>query len=258
MKKNFLLHTIQMICLLLVMQSINTIQAQDEYQQPVQAPASVLRGSFHINGGVGFAANKEFKAAYRNNMGDMGLNFGTGFLLNPFGIGKQPRYSPVLIGLDFNWNYLGRDKYEFTNSYEDWKREFWMGNFGALLRLDPMNNVHQKVRFFGDGFAGWGRYWANTKIDKDLLDTIIDDEQYLVGKYNDNNFTWGAGGGLLIGNGKQSGALFMIRAMYYFNGNYTVVDRETVRIENNNLNYQVKTVNANMFTVQIGISLDAK
>lgn len=215
--------------------------------------ASVVTSSFHITGGAAFSASKDFKQAYNNNMGDMGLNVGCGFLINPFVLGRAQSFSPVLVGMDFNFNYLGRDKYTFSNAAPI-KREYWIGNFGALVRLDPMNDQSQHVRFFADGFAGWGRYWANTKIDKNLLETVIDDQQYLTGMYNDNNFTWGVGGGLLFG--KAGNSKFMLRAMYYFNGEYTVIDRNTMQISNNTLTYKVKNVNANMFTVQMGVSFE--
>jgi hypothetical protein len=43
--------------------------------------------------------------------------------------------------------------------------------------------------------------------------------------------------------------------MYYFNGDYQAVQRNSITVSGNYLYYQVKNTNANMFLVQLGVSL---
>lgn len=192
----------------------------------------------------------EFREVYKNRMGGLGINGGIGFLLNPLSLGRYRQYSPVLLGLDLHWNYLGRDKIEY-NGQPYLKTEFWTGNYGLLVRLDPVSKGRFKP--FADGFAGWGRYWAYTKEDKSFGQSLTDDNKYLVDKYHDDRFTTGLGAGFIIKPKNIHEAAFMLRVMYYLNGEYVAVQRSSIVITNNYLSYSVKKANANMFVIQFGV-----
>lgn len=218
------------------------------YTAAAQKPVSAY-GFFM--GGITLPSG-DFKNAYNNKMGGVGIAGNIGFLLNPLGLGRNKQYSPILLGIDLGWNYLGRSKFEY-NGHPYLKTEFWTGNYGLLVRLDPVTG--SRFRPFADGFAGWGRYWANTKEDKTFGQSLIDDNQYLVNKYHDDNFTTGLGAGFFIKAKDSDEPSLTFRVMYYFNGDYRAVQRNSITVSGNYLSYQVKNTNANMFLVQVGVSL---
>ena len=194
---------------------------------------------------------RSFQRVYDNKMGGLGLSGNIGFVLNPLALGRVKTYSPVWLGVDLGWNYLGRDKYTYNNQ-PYLKTEFWTGNYGLLVRIDPTRD--RRFRPFADGFAGWGRYWANTKYDKTFAESLIDNNQYLAGKYHEDNFTTGLGCGFVWAGKDKDEPSFMLRAMYYINGEYKAVIRNTIVVSGNYLTYQVQRVNANMLVIQCGIS----
>jgi len=195
--------------------------------------------------------SKSFQRVYDNKMGGLGLSGNVGFVLNPLALGKIKTYSPVWLGIDLGWNYLGRGKYTY-NGDPYLKTEFWAGNYGLLVRIDPTEG--SRFRPFADGFAGWGRYWANTKFDKTFAQSLVDNNQYLVGKYHDDNFTTGLGCGFVFAGKDRDEPSFTFRAMYYLNGDYEAVIRNSITVSGNYLTYQVQKVNANMLVIQCGIS----
>jgi hypothetical protein len=199
--------------------------------------------------------NKSFQRVYDNKMGGLGLGWNLGFVVNPLALGHNKTWSPIWLGIDLGWNYLGRDKYTYNNE-PYLKTEFWSGNYGLLVRIDPTEKSYRQRRFrpFADGFAGWGRYWANTKYDKTFAQSLIDDNQYLAGKYHDDNFTTGLGCGFIWAGKDRYEPSFTFRAMYYLNGEYKAVLRNSIAVSGNYLMYQVQRVNANMLVLQCGIS----
>jgi len=215
-----------------------------------QKPNHTTRYYGYFLGGVS-SPGSAFRDVYKNHMGGVGLTGSFGGVLNPLGLGRHPQYSPVLIGVDLNWNYLGRDKIEY-NGQPFLKTEFWTGNYGVIVRIDPVDQ--RRFKPFIDGFAGWGRYWANTKEDKSFGQSLIDDNKYLVDKYHDDNFTTGIGAGFLIKAKDVDQPSFTMRVMYYINGEYTAVQRNSIYVSGNYLNYTIKSVNANMFVIQAGVS----
>lgn len=200
---------------------------------------------------------KSFQRVYDNKMGGIGLSGNIGFVLNPLALGRNKAWSPVWLGIDLGWNYLGRDKYTYNNE-PYLKTEFWTGNYGLLVRIDPTSDdperPRRRFRPFADAFAGWGRYWANTKFDKTFAQSLVDDNQYLAGKYHDDNFTTGLGCGFVWAGKDKDEPSFTLRAMYYLNGEYKAVLRNTITVSGNYLTYQVQRVNANMLVIQCGIS----
>jgi len=202
-------------------------------------------------------SGKSFQRVYNNKMGGLGLSGNIGFVLNPLALGHTKNYSPVWLGIDLGWNYLGRDKYTYNNE-PYLKTEFWSGNYGLLVRIDPTSDDRERPRRrfrpFADGFAGWGRYWANTKYDKTFAQSLVDDNQYLAAKYHDDNFTTGLGCGFVWAGKDREEPAFTFRAMYYINGEYKAVLRNSIVVSGNYLMYQVQRVNANMLVLQCGIS----
>ena len=203
-------------------------------------------------GGVS-VPNKAFQQVYDNNMGGMGLAGNIGFVVNPMALGRTKVWSPVWLGIDLGWNYLGRSKFKY-NGDPYLKTEFWSGNYGLLVRIDPIEGREHRFRPFFDGFAGWGRYWANTKYDKTFAQSLVDDNTYLADKYHDDNFTTGLGAGFIIAGKDKDEPSFTLRAMYYITGSYKAVLRNSIGVSGNYLTYTVKDVNANMLMIQCGIS----
>lgn len=215
-----------------------------------QAFAQERSVSGFLLGGVA-TPGQSFQRVYNNHMGGLGLSGNIGFVVNPLALGRNKAYSPIWLGIDLGWNYLGRDKYTY-NDQPYLKTEFWTGNYGLLVRIDP--TIGRRFRPFADGFAGWGRYWANTKWDKNFGQSLVDDNQYLAGKYHDDNFTTGVGAGFVLAGKDKDEPSFTFRAMYYFNGEYLAVLRNTITVSGNYLVYQATKVNANMLVLQCGIS----
>jgi len=165
---------------------------------------------------------------------------------------SAPNDMKVYLGKTFPKAYQGGAFIAFHGS---WNRAPGPQS-GYNIVFQPLadGRVNGAYVVFADGFAGWGRYWANTKYDKTFAQSLVDDNTYLADKYHDDNFTTGVGAGFVLAGKDKDEPSFTFRAMYYINGSYKAVLRNSIGVSGNYLTYQVKDVNANMLMIQCGIS----
>lgn len=171
------------------------------------------RFNFHINTVVAIPLN-ELKDAIQNNFGNVGVGFSTGILANPFGK-KKP--SPMFVGGEFSYLTYGVDKIRESAINPPIKTTFNVYYINAAGRI----LLTQEKAFvpFIDGLLGARIFNTRTKIDKDFLATVLNDDQpEVINTTNDTGINYCIGFGFYNRKTKTSDAenqvSFTLRILY--------------------------------------------
>lgn len=199
--------------------------------------------------------SEEFKKAVDNPNEGLGVGLGSNILFNPKG---KKGYSPVFFGADFTYLTFGRDKQPSTTNAPPYKTTF---NYYAINGIARLFLTDKEYGFtpFVDGMLGLKIYNTRTKIDKDLLDTVLNDDQpEVIHTTNDTGLGYGVGIGFYKRKIKDEGegkASFTLRAMYLWGDKIRYVVRGSVQIDNGAVTYETKYSNTNMVMLQFGVNL---
>lgn len=207
--------------------------------------------NFYFNGTVG-VPSKEFQEAVQNDFGNLGYGFSGGFLVSPL---LENKPSPVLLGLDLGYFLYGVDKQPAAASTPAYKTTFQVFTLNAIGRLRP-RLIRGGVTPFIDGMIGIKTYNATTKIDKNLLNIIFNDDQpEIINDENDTGLNYGLGAGFYT-NGKNSQSPgFTLRFLYLFGDEVEYVVRNSLKVTSGGLvTFDTARTNTNMFVIQLGIS----
>jgi hypothetical protein len=211
--------------------------------------------NFHINAVVAVPLN-ELREAIKNKFGNVGVGFSTGILANPFGK-KKP--SPIFVGGDFSYLTYGVDKIDQTVNNPPLKSTFNVYNIHAAGR---MLITQDKVFVpYIDGLIGARIFNTRTKIDKDLLDTILNDDQpEVLNTTNDTGLSYGLGLGFYTRRPKNSTeenqVSFTLRILYTWGSEARYVVRDSIEINQDGLiEYQTEQTKTDMLSIQLGIML---
>ena len=131
----------------------------------------------------------DFKQAVNNNMGGLGVGAGATVLVNPR---MKTQNSPILVGVDLNYISFGREKTEQTGSTPPYKTSFNLFTAGLALRILPRVD-RPGFNPFLDGTLGLNIANARTKIDKDIFDTLNNEEDNVLGSVTYNGLGYGVG-----------------------------------------------------------------
>ena len=230
-----MLHRLIIICILLL-----SIQA---------AAQSTL--NFALSGNLTIPS-KEFKEAVDNSVGGTGVGFGTNVLINPKG---KRGYSHVFFGMDFAYNTFGRDKQEATTNAPPYKTGFNHYVISGISRVFLTDKTEGFTPFV-DGMLGLKIFNTRTKIDKDLLGTLVDDQPEVIHTTNDTGLGYGLGIGFYSRHIKSEDAgfgSFSMRVMYLWGDKTSYVKRGSLQVDNGYVTYDTGYAKTNMIMIQFGI-----
>lgn len=207
----------------------------------------------------------ELRDAVQNRVGKMGFGISSGILLNPFGKSKP---SPFLVGADFSYISYGVDKVAENSDHPPLKTAFNVYTVSGSVRA----LLTQRSGFapFIDGLLGVQTFNTRTKIDKTLLQTVINDDQpEVLNTTNDTGLNYGLGVGFFIRNaGKTSNyaidaptpwqirGSFSVRLLYYWGDEIKYVKRNSVTVTSDNfLTFETGRTRTDMLVLQVGFTL---
>lgn len=210
---------------------------------------------FNLTGSVGIPSSK-LKAAVDNSIGGLGVGLGASVLVNPMG---KVRNSPFQLGVDFTYLTFGRDKTAETSTTPPYKTSFNFYSAGGMIRFFPLPDKTGLFPFV-DGILGAKIMNARTKVDKDLANTLNNDEDEVI-----NNATHtGLGYALGIGffNRKldedENGNIitrpsFTLRVLYHWGAEVRHVKRGSVQVNNGQVTFEQARTDLNMLMVHLGV-----
>jgi opacity protein-like surface antigen len=198
---------------------------------------------------------RAFKEAVDNPIGGAGVGLGTNLLLNPKG---RKGYSPVFFGVDFSYVTFGRDKQESTASSPPYKTSFNHYSISGMSRVFLTDKTEGFTPFI-DGMLGLKIFNTRTKVDKDLLDIVLNDDQpEVIHTTNDSGLGYGAGIGFYTRRLKSEGegsASFIFRALYLWGDKTSYVKRGSLVVDNGYISYETGYTKTNMILFQLGINI---
>lgn len=211
--------------------------------------------TFHFNfTGIVGIPSKELKEAVKNNFGDIGVGFATSILLNPFGK-KKP--SPILMGIDFSYITYGVDKIDETALTPPLKTTFNVYNISAAFRFLPKQS--SGFAPFIDGMIGSRIFNTRTKIDKDISDTILNEDQpEVINTTNDSGLCYTLGIGFFNrkSNREELKGSFTFRILYTWGDDAEYIIRNSIHLDANNfVTYETARTRTDMFLIQLGFML---
>lgn len=195
----------------------------------------------------------ELRDVIQNSYGNVGIGIAAGVMMNPMAKGKP---SAFLIGLDFGYLIYGVDKIPANAVHGNIKSSFNIYSFGVAGRL--MASQHKKFTPFLDGVLGAKIFNVRTKIDKDLVGTLVNSDAEVIDNFDNSTLSYSLGVGFFNrkpGNDFGRGS-FSVRFLYTWGMETKYVPRNTVYIDaNNNIQYQTANTHTDMFLIQFGLML---
>ena len=206
---------------------------------------------FYVNGTVA-VPSREFREVINNSFGNLGYGFNIGLLMSPVG---QKKASPILLGVDFGYNHYGVDKINSTGNTPGLKTSHNIYTWNGTARLMP-KLYSETIIPFVDGMLGLKLFNSKTKIDKNLLNLALNDNQpEVINNVNDYGLNYGLGAGLLVNGSKPSYAGFSFRVLYFWGDNTTYVVRNSVKVDaNRNVTFETGAAKTTMIVFQLGFT----
>ncbi|TDQ18482.1 hypothetical protein DFQ04_0284 [Algoriphagus boseongensis] len=205
-----------------------------------------------LQGTVGIPVG-EFKNAIDNSLGDLGFGGGFHFLLNP----KKEGYSPLLLGLDFNYLNLGTEKTPESQFLPKLKTTFNYFTLGPLFRLALTDKQTGMIPFV-DALIGMKIMNTKTRVDNDLVDTLLDQE-YLESLLSTNyeGLTYGVGIGFYHRakpkEANELGGSLFVKLMYQYGDKTKYVIRNTIEVNPaGQITFEENRAQTSMITLQFG------
>ena len=208
---------------------------------------------FGIHGNIGLPVG-EFRETVNNSFGGTGWGGGLNLLINPK---KGGIYSPVLIGFESNYMNLGTDKTPESVYLPQLKTSFNYFNVGPMIRA-MLSNKEEGIIPFIDGFIGMKILNTKTKIDNDLVDTLLDQE-YVESLLSTNYEGIGYGVGLgffkrkLKSDAMQATGSFFMKITYQYGDRVNYVKRGSIEVDQEGfITYDTGRTQTSMVMVQAG------
>lgn len=225
---------------------------------PVISLPSKAQGIFHggLFGTVGMPT-AEMKSSLFEKKSFPGLGGGANVLVNPNGRG---RFSPVHLGVEFNYIYLGKEKIDASPVYPPLKTNYNFVTVGPVVRYFPFEKEEGFTPFFDGGF-GWKILSTTTQFDDTLLDTIINGEeavQLMSTKFGGMGLNLGMGffNRQLPKEGEPNSASFYMKILYQYGDTINFVKRGTIKVDHfGNFSYQTGRTKTSIIVLQIGLAL---
>ena len=243
------------LVIILLLGTLIPVRAQVDSLYEISPGADYDKFNFHILGQVAIPS-EELKKAINNELGNLGYGFSTGFAVNPF---MKKRPSPVFLGAEFGYLFYGVDTIEAKNDIPPLKTSYNVYSFNALGRVI----LTQSQRFvpFIDGLVGVKVFNTRTKIDKNLIDTALnDDQEELIHKTNDAGLNYSVGLGFYTRRAKktpdEARPSFSLRFLYVWGDETEYVIRDSIEVSPDMfVTYETGRANTTMFQIQFGLML---
>jgi len=196
--------------------------------------------------------SKEFREVINNDFGNLGFGVGTGLVFSPL---LENRPSPILIGLDFGYFTYGQEKTPATNTAPSLKTTHNVFTWNAIGRLRPKYE-RGTITPFLDGLVGLKLYNTKTKINKDLIDFIFnDDQREVINNVKDTGVNYGLGTGFYTNPKKRSHPGFTLRVLYLWGDEVNYVVRNSVKLDPAGfVTFETARANTSMLIIQLGIT----
>ncbi len=199
--------------------------------------------------------SEEFKKAVDNPIEGLGVGLGSNVLFNPKG---KKGYSPVFFGADFTYVTFGRDKQLAATNAPPYKTTFNYYSINGIARVFLTDKEYGFTPFI-DGMLGMKIYNTRTKIDKNLVDIILNDDQAeVIHTTNDTGLGYGLGIGFYNRKFKDEGegkGSFTLRVLYLWGDKIRYVVRGSMQVDNGAVTYETNYSNTNMIMIQFGINV---
>jgi hypothetical protein len=185
--------------------------------------------------------------------------FGAGFniLANPKG---RDRFSPIHLGIEFNYIYLGKEKIEKSYSLPQLKTNYNFFGIGPIFRYLTVDREEGFVPFLDAGF-GWKILSTTTQIDNTFADTIFNEEDLtslLTTEFGGLGLNFGIGffnKNLPQENSLNSGSFYM-KLMYQYGDALNFVKKGSIAVDSSgNFSYQTGRTKTSMILLQIGLAI---
>lgn len=203
------------------------------------------------------APSRELSKALGGPLGGVGAGLNANATINPF---KDKPDAPFNLGLDFSYLTFGRDKTEGTTIAPPYKSSFNYYSGGGFVRLLPLRKA---VGFspFIEGMLGFKVFNTRTKIDKNVLNLLLNDDQpEVINNTNDTGLMYSAGIGFLNKKAKAENSMdqsssITVRLLYVWGDDSRYVRRGSVAVDNGFVTYETGYTRTDMIMVQLGITL---
>lgn len=195
---------------------------------------------------------REFREVIDNAFGNLGYGFNSGILISPVG---QKKPSPILLGIDFGYIHYGIDKIEGTSTMPGLKTSHNIYTWNGTARLMP-KLFKGAITPFADGMLGMKLFNSKTKIDKNLLNLALNDNQpEVINNVKDYGLNYGLGVGFITNSTSESFAGFSLRVLYFWGDNARYVVRNSLQIDaNQNVTFQTGEAKTSMVMIQLGFT----
>ncbi len=199
--------------------------------------------------------SKEFREAMKNDVGNLGFGLTTGIVISPL---LENKPSPILLGLDFGYFKYGQDKQQATGTSPPLKTTWNVFTWNGLARLRPRFQ-RGSITPFIDGLLGVKLYNTKTKIDKNVIDFIFNDDQpEVINNVKHFGLNYGLGAGFYSNPKKQVSPGFTMRVLYLWGDEATYVVRNSVQVTSSgNVTFETARANTSMVMIQLGITATA-
>jgi len=206
---------------------------------------------FYLTGQVAIPS-QEFREVINNDFGNLGFGIGTGLVFSPL---LENRPSPILIGLDFGYFTYGQEKTAGTTTAPPLKTTHNVFTWNVIGRLRPKYE-HGSVTPFIDGLLGLKLFNTKTKINKDLIDFIFnDDQREVINNVKDTGVNYGFGAGFYTNPKKRGYPGFSLRVLYLWGDEVSYVVRNSVKLDPDGfVTFDTERANTSMLIVQVGIT----
>lgn len=200
---------------------------------------------------------QEFRQAVDNPIGGAAVGVGINVLLNPKGKNGP---SPIYPGIDFSYVTFGRDFIDETPSAPPLKTTFNYYAINGVFRLMPLQKERGFIPFI-DGALGLEIFNTRTKIDKNVLNIVLNDNQpEVIHTTNDTGLLRTLAVGWFIRRSSKAdperpGGSFSMRIGYTYGSPIYYVRRGSVAVDNGFVTYEEDRTRAQMIQIQLGIVL---
>lgn len=201
--------------------------------------------------------HREFRQAVDNPIGGTAVGLGVNVLFNPKG---KNGLSPIYPGIDFSYVTFGRDFIDETPTAPPLKTTFNYYAINGVFRLMPIQKEKGFILFI-DGALGLEIFNTRTKIDKNVLNIVLNDGQpEVIHTTNDTGLLRTLAVGWFVrrpskANPDSPGGSFSMRIGYTFGSPITYVKRGSIAVDNGFVNYETDRTRAQMIQLQLGVVL---
>ncbi len=210
--------------------------------------------NFYLNTQIA-VPSKEFREAIHNDLGNLGYGLASGIVFSPL---LENKPSPVLIGVDFGYFKYGQDKQSGTSTSPPLKTTYNVFTWNAMARLRPRFQ-RGSITPFADGLLGLKLYNTKTKIDKDVVDFIFNNNQpEVINNVRNTGLNYGLGVGFYTNPKTQTNPGFTLRILYLWGDDVTYVVRNSLKVTpGGDVTFDTGRANTSMLLIQVGISATA-